>query len=82
MRNLITAITVAAVSLSAGTALAGAEVAESSHKNIRAEWARSQAAGGYGFPLMAVPMAIADALSGKSGQRQISQTQKAGTAGN
>lgn len=82
MKRILAAITAASISLAAGAAFAGAEVSETSHKTIRAEWAKSQAVGGYGFPLTAIPVAIADLLTGKSSQRQITQTQKGSATGN
>ena len=63
MKKIFGALTTTAIALTAGAAFAGATVAEGSHLTVRAEWARSQAKGGYGFPLTAIPLAVADAFT-------------------
>ncbi len=75
MMKIVGAIVATAIALTASTAFAGSTAAESSHKSVRAEWAKSQAQGGYGFPLTAIPAAIADAVTGKDSRGPIAQSQ-------
>jgi len=88
MLKVLGTITAAAIVLGAGTAFAGSSAAPNSHKKVRAEWAMSQAQGGYGFPLTAVPIAIGEAVDGaingngsrgQSAQIQPTQSQPAKT---
>ncbi len=79
MMKIVGAIVTTAIALTASTAFAGSTAAESSHKSVRAEWAKSQAQGGYGFPLTAIPAAIADAVNsaftGEDSRGPIAQSQ-------
>ncbi len=57
--------TAAAIALAGTAAFAGTNAVESAQKRIHAEWDKSRAQGGYGFPLIAIPTAIASAFTGK-----------------
>jgi hypothetical protein len=63
MLKVFGAITATAIILGAGTASAGSAVAENSLKRVHAEWAKSHAQGGYGFPLTAIPVAIGETVN-------------------
>ncbi len=80
MMKIVGAIVATAITLTASTAFAGSTAAESSHKSVHAEWAKSQAQGGYGSPLTAIPAAIASAvnsaITGEDSRGQIAQGQK------
>lgn len=80
MLKVFGAITATAIVLGASAAFAGSTAAESSFKNVHAEWAKSQAQGGYGFPLTAIPVAIGEtvdnAINGKDSRGQIAQSTK------
>jgi hypothetical protein len=80
MLKVLGAITATAIVLGASTAFAGATAAESSYNKVKAEWAKSQAVGGYGFPLTAVPVAIGEtiggAFTGRDSRGQTAQGQK------
>ena len=80
MLKILGALTATAIVLGASTAFAGSTAAESSFKNVQAEWAKSQARGGYGFPLTAVPVAIGEtiggAFTGRDSRGQTAQGQK------
>ena len=75
MMKIVGAIVATALTLTASTAFAGSTVAENSHKAVRAEWAKSQAQGGYGFHLTAIPAAIVGAFTGKDSRGPIAQSQ-------
>ena len=62
MLKVFGAITATAIILGAGTAFAGSSSAPNSLKIIHAEWDKSRAQGGYGFPLTAIPVAIGETV--------------------
>ncbi len=66
--------TAVAIALAGTTAFAGTNAVESSQKRIHAEWDKSRAQGGYGFPLTAIPAAIARAFTGKDSAVTASPT--------
>ena len=74
MLKVLGAITATAIALGASTAF-GETMAADSHKAVRAEWAKNQAQGGYGFPLTTIPAAIASAFTGKDSRDPIAQSQ-------
>ena len=86
MLKVLGAITATAIVLGASTAFAGSSAAPNAFKNVRAEWAKSQAVGGYGFPLIAVPVAIGEAIdsafTGKDSRGQTVEGQKSKTQSN
>jgi len=75
MKKIVGVLTATAIALSASAAVAGATAAESSFKKVHAEWDKSHAQGGYGFPLTAIPMAIANTITGKPDRRPIAQSE-------
>ena len=75
MKKIVGALAATAIALTAATALAGSSSAPNAHKKVRAEWAKSRAQGGYGFPLVAVPNAIARTLAGEPQRPPIAQSQ-------
>jgi hypothetical protein len=75
MKTMVGILAATAITLTAAPAFAGAEVAENAHKTVRAEWAKSRAQGGYGFPLTAIPMAIARTFTGQPDRAPIAQSQ-------
>ena len=75
MKKIVGAFIAAAITLTAGMAFAENTVS-SGRESIRAEWAKSHAAGGYGFPLTAIPRAIARAITGEPDRPPIAQSQK------
>ena len=80
MMKIVGAIVATAITLTASTAFAGTNAVESAQKRIHAEWDKSRAQGGYGFPLTAIPAAIASAvnsaITGEDSRGQIAQGQK------
>jgi hypothetical protein len=86
MLKVLGAITATAIVLGASTAFAGSTAAESSYNKVQAEWAKSSAQGGYGFPLTAIPTAIGDtinsAFTGKDSRGQAAQVQTSKTQTN
>jgi hypothetical protein len=63
MLKVFGALTATAIILGAGTAFAGSSAAPNSLKKVHAEWAKSRAQGGYGFPLTAIPVAVGETVS-------------------
>ncbi len=79
MKKVLGAIAITAAMLATTAAFAGTNAVESAQKRIHAEWDKSRAQGGYGFPLTAIPAAIASAFTGKdsavtAGQRGTAMT--------
>jgi len=86
MLKVLGAITATAIVLGASTAFAGSSAAPNSLVRVHAEWAKSRAQGGYGFPLTAVPVAIGEAIgsafTGKDSRGQTVEGQKSKTQTN
>jgi hypothetical protein len=86
MLKVLGAITATAIVLGASTASAGSSAAPNSLVRVHAEWAKSRAAGGYGFPLTAVPIAIGETISsaftGKDSRGQAAKNKKSKTQTN
>jgi hypothetical protein len=82
LKKIAGALTATAIALTAATAFAGSTAAPNSLKKVHAEWAKSRAQGGYGFPLVAVPMAIANAIAGKPSRPPIAQSQDSAAKSN
>ena len=86
MKKIAGALTATAIALTAATAFAGSSATPNSLQKVRAEWAKSRAVGGYGFPLITVPMAIADtitnAITGKPERPPIAQSQDSAAKNN
>jgi hypothetical protein len=82
MKKIAGALTATAIALTAATAFASSSAAPNSLKKIHAEWAKSRAQGGYGFPLVAVPMAIANTMAGKPQRPPIAQSQDSAAKNN
>ena len=82
MKKIAGALTATAIALTGANAFAGSSAAPNSLRKIHAEWAKSRAQGGYGFPLVAVPMAIADTIAGKPSRPPIAQSQNGAAKSN
>lgn len=65
MKTLITAVFAAAITLA--PAVSFAEDGNSSLRSFKKETAKARAAGGYGNPIVAVPVAVADTITTVAG---------------
>jgi hypothetical protein len=74
MKKIVGALIATAITLTAGMAFAENTVS-SGRERIRAEWAKSHAVDGYGFPQTAIPRAIARAITGEPDRPPIAQSQ-------
>ena len=54
--------------IATGPVFAGSTIAEKNYENIQQEWDKARAAGGYGIPFVAVPMAVVAAFVGDERQ--------------